>query len=61
LANFFNSEYDSNTKNIISIDFSRFDLSFITDVSSLFSGYSSLEQLDLSSFITNSETVTNNM
>ena len=61
LANFFNSDYDDNTKNITSIDFSHFDSSLITDMDSLFSGCSSLQQLVLNNFITKSETLMSNI
>ena len=61
LANFFNSDYDDNTKNITSIDFSHFDSSLITNMDSLFSGCSSLQQLVLNNFITKSETLMSNI
>ena len=61
LASFFNSSYDNFAKNIISIDFSHFDSSLITDMNSLFSGCSSLEKLDLRNLIINSESSMENM
>ena len=61
LAHFFNSDYDDFTKNIVSIDFSHFDSSLITDMKSLFSGCSSLQKLDLRNFLLNSETSMENM
>ena len=61
MASFFNSTYDENAKYIISIDFSHFDSSLITDTNSLFYGCSSLLKLDLSNFITNPETSMENM
>jgi surface protein len=61
LASFFNSTYDKNAKDIISIDFSHFDSSLITDTNSLFYGCSSLLKLDLNNFITNPETSMENM
>ena len=61
LANFFNSELDNFTKNIVSIDFSHLDSSLIIEMNSLFSGCSSLQKLDLSNFITNPKTSMENM
>ena len=61
LASFFNSNYDENTKDIISIDFSHLDSSLISDMNFLFSGCSSLQKLDLNNFIINSETSIENI
>ena len=61
LASFFNSNYDENTKDIISIDFSHLDSSLISDMNFLFSGCSSLQKLDLNNFIINSETSMENI
>ena len=72
LASFFNSTYDKNAKDIISIDFSHFDSSLITDTNSLFYGCSSLltmenmfsgcdnlKYLDISGFNINSYDILN--
>ena len=61
LAHFFNSDYDANTKDIISIDFSHFNSSLITEMNSLFSGCGALQQLYLNNFIINSETLMDNI
>ena len=52
LSNFFNSKYDPYVTNIISIDFSNFNSSLITDVNSLFKGCSSLETIIFPNFKT---------
>ena len=58
LQNFFNANYDYNMENIISIDFSHFDSSLVTDMSSAFLGCKSLKSIDLSNFNAN---LVNNM
>ena len=60
-SNFFSSQYDSNVKNIISMDFSNFNSSLINKFTSAFKGCTSLKSLDLSSFKVTSETVISNM
>ena len=60
-SNFFSSEYDSNVKNIISMDFSNFNSSLIDKFTSAFKGCTSLKSLDLSSFKVTSETEITNM
>ena len=60
-SNFFSSQYDSNVKNIISMDFSNFNSSLINKFTSVFKGCTSLKSLDLSSFKVTSETVISNM
>ena len=60
-SNFFSSQYDANVKNIISIDFSKFNSSLINKFSSSFKGCTSLQKLDLSTFTVSSETVISNM
>ena len=56
LRRFFNFDFDNNMKYVISIDFSNFDTSSVTDMSFMFYGCSSLESLDLSNFNTSSVT-----
>ena len=60
-SNFFSSQYDTNVKNIISIDFSHFNLSLIDKFSSSFKGCISLQSLYLPSFTVSSETEISNM
>ena len=60
-SNFFSSQYDTNVKNIISIDFSNFNSSLIDNFSSSFKGCTSIQSLDLSSFIVSSESILSNM
>ena len=48
IKNFFSSNYDNNVENIISIDFSHLEISYINDMSSLFLGCISLELIDMS-------------
>ena len=50
LKSFFDSNLDNNAINIISIDFTHLNTSFITDLSNLFKGCSALESLNLSEF-----------
>ena len=52
LKGFFDSDYDMNTENIISIDLSHLDSSYITDLGSLFSGCFSLKYIDFLNFDT---------
>ena len=54
LQNFFSANYDYNMENIISIDFTHFDSSSVTDMSSTFFGCRSLRSIDLSNFKSNS-------
>jgi len=61
LANFFNSEYDKYMENIISIDFSHFDSSLITDMNSLFKGCKSLKTIIFTNFNTSSVSNMNEM
>ena len=56
LEDFFNDNKDSNAKNIISINLSHLDASFVTDFSSMFNGCSSLKSIDLTNFNTSSAT-----
>ena len=60
-SNFFSSQYDTNVKNIILIDFSHFNLSLIDKFSSSFKGCVSLQSLYLPSFTVSSETEISNM
>ena len=46
LESFFDINYDPNVESIISIDFTHFDFSQITDMSKMFPGCSSLESID---------------
>ena len=48
LVGFFSSQYDSNTRNIISIDFSHFDSSEVTNMHSLFRECKQLEYINFS-------------
>ena len=52
LKSFFDSNLDNNAINIISIDFTHLNTSFINDLSNLFKGCSALESLNLSEFDT---------
>ena len=52
LKDTFNANIDSNVENIISIDFSNFNTSFLTDISSLFKGCTGLQTIDFSNFDT---------
>ncbi len=60
-SNFFSSQYDTNVKNIISMDFSNFNSSLIDKFSSSFKGCTSLQSFDFSSFTISSETDISNM
>ena len=57
LAHFFNSKYDKNVENIISVDFSYFYSSSLNDINSLFKGCKSLENVTFTNF--NTSLVTN--
>ena len=57
LAHFFDSNYDLNMKNVISIDFTHFNASLITDMNSLFKDCNSLETIIVSNL--NTSLVTN--
>ena len=50
LAHFFDSNYDLNMMNVVSIDFTYFDSSLITDLNSLFKDCNSLETIIFSNF-----------
>ena len=50
LAHFFDSNYDINMKNVVSIDFTYFNSSSIIDINSLFKNYVSLETIIFSNF-----------
>ena len=52
LAHFFDSNYDINMKNIVSIDFTNFNSSLIKEMNSLFKDCSALETIIISSFNT---------
>ena len=52
LVGFFSNQDDPNVMNIISVDFSHFDSSLLTDVESLFYGCSSLEEVNFTNFKT---------
>ena len=58
LAHFFDSNYDVNMMNVVSIDFTYFDSSLITDINSLFKDCNSLETIIFSNFNTS---LVNNM
>ena len=57
LAHFFDSEYDKNVENIISIDLSNVNTSTLNDINSLFKGCKSLETITFTNF--NTSLVTN--
>jgi surface protein len=57
LIHFFDYNIDANVENIISVDLSHLDSSFITDLGSLFSGCKSLQYIDFLNF--DSSKVTN--
>ena len=61
LESFFDSDYDENTRTIISIDLSHLDASYITDISLLFHGCESLLSVDFSNFNSPSLTKMNSM
>ena len=61
LQGFFNSDYDENAKQIISIDLSHLDGSSITDMSLMFKGCESLLSVNFSNFNTSSLTKLNSM
>jgi len=50
LKNFFNDEFDDNSKNIIYIDLSHFNSSLVNNTSKMFYNCPNLEYLDLSNF-----------
>ena len=52
ISHFFDMIYDRNAKNIISIDFTNFNSSLITDINSLFKGCVSLNKIIFSNFST---------
>jgi len=52
ISHFFDMKYDRNAKNIISIDFTNFNSSLITDINSLFKGCVSLNKIIFSNFST---------
>ena len=57
LAHFFDTNFDKNAEKIISIDFSSFNSSSLTDINSLFKGCKSLETVIFTNF--NTSLVTN--
>jgi len=56
LKDMFNVDIDSNVKNIISIDFSNFNTSLLTDMNSLFKGSNGLQTINFSDFDTSGVT-----
>ena len=56
LESFFDKRYDERTSNIISIDFSHFDSSLVTNMSSTFYGCTALKSIDFSNIKTSSVT-----
>ena len=61
LYNFFSVDYDPNIVNIISIDFSNFDSTFVTNIAYMLSGLNQLKSLNLSNFNTSLVTDMENM
>ena len=54
LEHYFSVVYDLNMDNIISVDFSSFDSSLVTDMNSLFLGCNSLQSVYFKNFIASS-------
>jgi len=53
LSNFFKfDEGDTNSENIISVDFTNFDSSIVEEVNSMFQGCTSIEEIDFDNFQT---------
>ena len=61
LKDMFNGAIDWNMKDIVSIDFSNFNTSFLTDMNSLFNGCSSLKTIYFSNFDTSLVTDMSNL
>ena len=61
IENFFSQSIDENMANVVSIDFSNFNSSSVTNMNSLFSNCVSLESVDLTNFTTSSVTTMSNM